>query len=922
MRSFNLLTLMIALGTIACDGGKSNDLDNDGDGYDASTDCDDESAAINPGAGEVCDTVDNDCDAKVDADDDSLVGGTPLYPDADGDGFGDRAGSTVTGCIGATGLAAQGDDCNDSDAAINPDATEICDELDNNCDDAIDEGLGQVYYSDNDRDGYGQGSGTSSCNQPPDTSTVGGDCADDMDTINPGVTEVCDQLDNNCDQQVDEGLTSRKYFDLDGDGYGDPGMETLVCPDAESFVDNGEDCADANPDINPGVDERCDGGDNNCNGSIDEDSAVDATAWFLDSDRDGYGDPTTGRWACDQPAQYVENDQDCDDSRQNASPRASEVCNYADDNCDGVVDEDSAVDAGTWYLDLDGDGYSNSGDGGLTTCWMPAGYGANEGDCDNADASINPAAIEACDGIDNDCSGTVDDNAADSDSSGAPDCEEVVVIFAATNVARLRGTQCANGLDGIANSYQGTERSILAAGLYGQRIDEDATFGVLTDLSVYAAIILNSVGYNDSLSVNTYNAVNLAASGGGVPVIFLGDDAAYAVVNTDNSMSDTSFRTLMGLAHLVDNGFGGTVSTVAGQESNLLVDGPFGAVGALNATVDLDIVELASDATAVMELGGYPIVWTRDDGTTRSVTTLVQGYGSTCTDFSGDDLTDAETLLSNALYWATDSSAVIDLDGDGAAWDSDCDDQDPARSPTFSEVCDGIDGDCAGGEENGLRTSRSAMGAYNEDSAFNSDAVTASAWVNVQSQSSDNFIMSKQAISSGGHYAWGVSEVGGELAARFEVSYFNFIDIRTSGLGIQTGDWFHVALSYDDVTGAAKIYYNGVEVASGAGGSGLYYGCSSTPLTIGYASQSGNFCDTRANQYLDAGSDLLIDGVVIYDRALAASDISDLAIGSIPTGYLAWWDFSAGSGSNVDDVGGNYALTMDAGGTWDYTCPL
>ncbi len=919
MRTFNLLTLMMVIGTAACTGEKEV-VDNDGDGYDSAADCNDENTAINPGAGEVCDEVDNDCDEKIDAADDNLVGGTTLYTDADADNFGDSSSQT-TGCIGAPGLAAQDGDCDDNNAAVNPDATEICDRLDNNCDGNTDEFLGQLYYSDNDRDGYGQGSGSLSCNQPPDTSTAGGDCDDDNVAINPGANEVCDEVDNNCDGTVDEGLTSPQFMDMDEDGYGDPGMESLACPGAEGFVDNSDDCADANPDINPGADERCDGGDNNCNGSIDEDSAIDATEWYADSDGDGYGDPSSGQIACNQPWQHVANADDCDDSRQNASPRASEVCNYADDNCDGVVDEDSAVDAGTWYLDLDNDGYSNSGDGGLTTCWLPAGYGATEGDCNNNDASIFPGAVEACDGIDNDCSGIVDDNAADSDGSGAPDCEEVVVIFAADNLARLNGSLCSNGLDIIANSYAGTERSILAAGLYGQRIDEDATFGVLTDLSVYAAIILNNVGYADDLEINTYNAINLAASGGGVPVIFLGDDAAYAVVNTDNSMGDSSFRTLMGLGHLVDNGFGGTVSVVGGQESNVLVDGPFGVVGELSASGDLDLVELASDATNVMAFSGYPAVWTRDDGSTRSVGMLVQGYGASCTDYSGDDLTDAETLLSNALYWATDSQAFIDLDSDGAAWDSDCDDQDPLRAPNNSEVCDGIDGDCAGGDESGLHTNRVAMDGYNEDHAFNTDSVTVGLWVQVQDQSSGNFIISKQSFSNGGHYAWGVSETSGELSARFEVGYFNFIDISTSGLGIQSGDWFHLALSYDAATGAAKMYYNGAEVASDAGGNGLYYGCISTPITLGYASYSGNFCEPRATQTLDAGSDLLVDDLVIYDSARSSTDITDLALGTVPSGYLAWWDFSVGAGTAVPDLGGNYDLTVSGAG-WANTCPL
>jgi len=202
------------------------------------------------------------------------------------------------------------------------------------------------------------------------------------------------------------------YADNDGDGFADPENTIEACESPDGYLsepDPGQgDCNDANPDANPGADERCDTtGDDDCDGAVDEDSAVDATEWYADDDNDSYGDPADTTWACDAPDGYTDDDSDCDDSNSGTRPGGSESCDGEDNDCDGTIDEGVKT---TWCRDSDGDGWTVSGS--TDACSEPSGYSTcNATDCDDGDSSSNPGRTsDPVDGADNDCDDLEDED--------------------------------------------------------------------------------------------------------------------------------------------------------------------------------------------------------------------------------------------------------------------------------------------------------------------------------------------------------------------------------------------------------------------------------------------------------------------------------------------------------------------------------
>ena len=379
--------------------------DADGDGVPAESDCDDGDAAVGPDAVEVCDGIDNNCDGQVD---EGVT--TAFYADRDADGFGDDT-TEVFACAPDAGEVGVGGDCDDDDGDVFPGASEVCDGDDDNCDGVVDEGVTTVFFTDADGDGYGDAP-VDACELGSGLSPNDLDC-DDMDpAVNPDGVEICNELDDNCDGDVDEGVTTTFYRDADGDGYGDAGLPTEACTQPDGYAVFPGDCDDDAAAVSPDATELCNGLDDNCDGVVDEEDAGDAQTWYGDTDGDGYGDPASSTVGCAQPPDTSADNTDCDDGNPDINPGATEVCNTVDDDCDGASDDsDPSLDlssASSWYEDDDGDGYGDAA-ASRTTCVAPAGHVSDSADCDDLAFAVNPAASEVCNGIDDDCDGLTDD---------------------------------------------------------------------------------------------------------------------------------------------------------------------------------------------------------------------------------------------------------------------------------------------------------------------------------------------------------------------------------------------------------------------------------------------------------------------------------------------------------------------------------
>jgi len=254
-----------------CDDTTFGDDDADGDGYvDAAccngdtcgTDCDDSDSGAHPDLAEVCNGADTDCDGMVD---EGVQ--VSLWPDADGDDFGDASATETMGCPGTEGFSDVGTDCDDSDRSVNPGAPEVCDAFqDNSCDE------GSSPF-DRDLDGF-------------DDLTCGGlDCDDTMTIVRPDIAvDECDGVDADCD-----GLGE----DFDGDNRLPEGATCEGGPAGELPRD---DCNDRYRLAFPGALELCDGVDTDCDGAVDEEG-------FLEDDTTGFGEVDLDCWLATRPAE-------------------------------------------------------------------------------------------------------------------------------------------------------------------------------------------------------------------------------------------------------------------------------------------------------------------------------------------------------------------------------------------------------------------------------------------------------------------------------------------------------------------------------------------------------------------------------------------------------------------------------------------
>jgi hypothetical protein len=188
------------------------------------------------------------------------------------------------------------------------------------------------------------------------------------------------------DARIDAPVTDR-----DRDGYSTP-----------------DDCNDMDERVHPMAPERCNGVDDDCDGTTDEDPIDAAAIVFRDVDGDGYGDDASAMRACSTSAGLVERGMDCDDSTSSIHPGASEACNGIDDDCDEVVD--NGLTRTIWHADRDRDGF---GDPAMTlsACVAPPGYVDEATDCDDRSMIAHPGGTEICNGADDDCDLVTDEDA-------------------------------------------------------------------------------------------------------------------------------------------------------------------------------------------------------------------------------------------------------------------------------------------------------------------------------------------------------------------------------------------------------------------------------------------------------------------------------------------------------------------------------
>ena len=611
-------------------------------------------------------------------------------------------------------------DCDDTDAAVNPGATEVpYNGIDDDCNPL-------TLDDDLDSDGF----------------DIANDCDDTDATVNEG---------------------HQYYVDADGDGFGSTTTELLCAITAPAgYSDNDTDCDDTDEDVNPGATEIVGNGiDDDCNPATSDSSGV------IDADGDG----------------YTPNEGDCNDSDSAVNPGAAEVpYNGIDDDCDPLTldddldgdgfdnandcdDTDNTVDAATtYYVDADGDGFGSTAAELLCASMAPTGYSDNNTDCDDTDENVNPGATEMVDnGIDDDCNPATPDSSSVTDADGDGYTSNGVGNLFSDNFNRANSGDLgpdwthSTGLGGgaasiVTNKVEksgGTFAIAFRNGAFDADQWAEATFagggvswsGVALRCDATSSVVWQCSGSKVQMLVMTNGSVRSIGK------------VNYTVVEGDvirGEVSGTTYKVFINdnLVHTIINPFGANTSGNPGiMVEGYAMDDWSGGGAYNNAATDCDDTDAAVNpgATEVPYNGidddCNPLTLDDDldgdgfdnandcddtDNTINATTTYYvdadgDGFGSTttellcvstapagysnnntdCDDTDENVNPDATEIVDNGIDddcnpATSDSSTVIDADGDGyTANEGDCNDSDSAVNPGATEVpYDGVDNDC------------------------------------------------------------------------------------------------------------------------------------------------------------------------------------------------------------------------------------
>jgi hypothetical protein len=630
---------------------QSQDIDLDGIS-DCDGDCADTDASIYPGADEVCDGKDSDCDGTIPDDEiDGDEDGSLACDDCD-----DADASVERLDIDGDGITTCAGDCNDEAAPINPfEPDQVGDGHDTNCD-----GIDGI---DADGDGFaGTSSGGEDCEDgdpaiTPETDAdadgttlCAGDCDDSDAARSPLLVELCATgIDEDCDGTVDTDA------DLDGDGFSPCDGD---CSETSSSTYPGA------PDVwgDPlGLDSNCDGTDG------------------VDGDGDGWASTASGGQDCDDTDDQMHLDDndgdnfspcagDCDDSDVSIFPFASDLaCDGIDSNCDADPEEvdtdlDGYVtcapylgsvpsilgggdcddeDAGLYPEDADGDG--------STLC---------DGDCDDADPNRLPDASDLyCDGFDSDC--VPDPGEQDTDLDGQLPCEG--------DCDDSDDTMYGSDIDGDGRSPCGTD------GIAGTS-DDDCDDG---DNTVFPGATELCDGIDSDC---IFDATELDQDGDGYVVCapWLGSDPQITAGGDCNDDPATGTNNIPIDAD--SDGFSGCAGDCDETDPTIFPGAPDLACDGLDTDCVADTAEVDVDGDGYLACAGY-------SGTAVGI-------------LGGEDCEPSDPYFTPADVDG-DSWSTCGPDSIAGTADDDCDDSNAAIAPYAVDApCDGIDSDCiADGDE-------------------------------------------------------------------------------------------------------------------------------------------------------------------------------------------------------------------------------